>query len=94
MQKKKQFKIICKKLLTNIKEQCNILSVKKITNKTVSEGEQIMKEFKIKYEWNGKTFAEPVMGKNLIDATATFVKQLYADTNSWERCKAGFKLCM
>nr|DAG38794.1 MAG TPA: PROTEIN/RNA Complex ribosomal subunit, ribonucleoprotein, ribosomal [Caudoviricetes sp.] len=53
-----------------------------------------MKEFKIRYEWNGKVFAEPVIGKNLIDATATFVEQLYSDTNSWERCKSGFKLCM
>lgn len=53
-----------------------------------------MKEFKIMYEWNGKVFAEPVMGKNLIDATATFIEQLYSDTNSWERCKVGFKLCI
>ena len=53
-----------------------------------------MKEFKIRYEWNGKVFAEPVMWTNLIDAVATFVEQLYADTNSLERCKAGFKLCM
>lgn len=53
-----------------------------------------MKEYKVKYTWNGKTFAEPVMGTSLVDATATFVKQLYADTNSLERCKAGFKLCM
>lgn len=53
-----------------------------------------MKEYKVKYTLNGKTFAEPVMGTSLVDATATFVKQLYADTNSLERCKAGFKLCM
>lgn len=53
-----------------------------------------MKEFKIKYEWNGKVFAEPVMGTSLGDATANFIKRLYLDTNSWERCKAGFKLCM
>lgn len=52
-----------------------------------------MKEFKIRYEWNGKIFAEPVMGTSLLDATITFIEQLYADTNSWERCKAEFKLC-
>lgn len=52
-----------------------------------------MKEFKIRYEWNGKIFAEPVMGISLLDATVTFIEQLYADTNSWESCKAEFKLC-
>lgn len=52
-----------------------------------------MKEYKVKYMWNGKTFAEPVMGTSLADATATFVKQLYVDTNSLERCRADFKLC-
>ncbi len=52
-----------------------------------------MKEYKVKYMWNGKTFAEPVMGTSLIDATATFVKQICEDTNSWERCKAGFCIC-
>ena len=52
-QKMKQFKIIFKKLLTNVKEQCNILSVKKITNKTISEGEQIMnKYFVIATKWD------------------------------------------
>lgn len=52
-----------------------------------------MKEYKVRYMWNGKIFAEPVMGTSLVDAITTFVKQLYMDTNSWERCKAGFKLC-
>lgn len=52
-----------------------------------------MKEYKVRYMWNGKIFAEPVIGTSLVDATATFVKQLYADTNSLERCKAHFKLC-
>lgn len=42
-----------------------------------------MKEYKVKYTWNDKTFAEPVIGTSLVDATATFIKQLYADTNSW-----------
>lgn len=52
-----------------------------------------MKEYKVRYMWNGKIFAEPVMGTSFVDAIATFVEQLYMDTNSWERCKAGFKLC-
>lgn len=52
-----------------------------------------MKEYKVRYMWNDKIFAEPVMGTSLLDATTTFVKQLYADTNSWERCKAGFRIC-
>ena len=52
-----------------------------------------MKEYKVRYMWNGKIFAEPVIGVSLVDAITTFVKQLYMDTNSLERCKAGFKLC-
>lgn len=52
-----------------------------------------MKEYKVRYTWNGKLFAEPVIAVSLVDATATFVKQLYADTNSLERCKAGFSIC-
>lgn len=52
-----------------------------------------MKEYKVRYMWNGKIFAEPVMGTSLWDATITFIEQLYVDTNSWERCKAGFRIC-
>ena len=52
-----------------------------------------MKEYKVRYTWNGKVFAEPVMAKSLLEATVLFIEQLYADTNSWERCKAGFKIC-
>lgn len=63
----------------------------KTSNK--NEGENKMKEYKVRYMWNGKIFAEPVMGTSLWDATITFIEQLYADTNSWERCKAGFKIC-
>ena len=52
-----------------------------------------MKEYKVRYMWDGKIFAEPVMGTSLLNATITFIEQLYADTNSLERCKAGFRIC-
>lgn len=51
-----------------------------------------MKEFKIRYRWNGKVFAEPVMGHSLNEAVISFVHELHKDTNSLERIKAGFEL--
>ena len=44
----------------------------KTSNK--NEGENKMKEYKVRYMWNGKIFAEPVMGTSLWDATITFIE--------------------
>lgn len=51
-----------------------------------------MKEYKVRYMWNGKVFAEPIMANNLSEACVSFISELHKDTNSYERIKAGFKL--
>lgn len=53
-----------------------------------------MKEFKIRYMWNGKVYAEPRMAETEEMAVLDFISDIHADTNSLERIKAGFKLCM
>lgn len=52
-----------------------------------------MKEYKVRYMWNGKVYAEPWIGKDLFDATLNFVHELHKNTNSYDREKAGFKIC-
>ena len=52
----------------------------------------MMKEYKVRYVWNGKIYAELRMGANLNDAVISFINDLHRDTNSYERIKAGFKL--
>lgn len=59
-----------------------------------SKEKKTMKEFKIRYMWNGKVYAEPRMAETEQMAVLDFISDIYADTNSWERIKAGFKLCM
>lgn len=51
-----------------------------------------MKEYKVRYMWNGKIFAEPIMANSLNEACIVFVSELHKDTNSYERINAGFKL--
>lgn len=51
-----------------------------------------MKEYKVRYMWNGKVYAEPRMANSLNEAVLSFVSDLYKDTNSYERIKAGFEL--
>jgi len=51
-----------------------------------------MKEYKVRYMWNGKIFAEPIMANNLSEACVSFTSELHKNTNSYERIKAGFKL--
>ena len=54
--------------------------------------ENKMKEYKVRYMWNGKIYAEPRMANSLNEAVLSFVSDLYKDTNSYERIKAGFEL--
>lgn len=54
--------------------------------------QSMMKEYKVRYVWNGKIYAELRMGANLNDAVISFINDLHRDTNSYERIKAGFKL--
>lgn len=51
-----------------------------------------MKEYKVRYMWNGKIFAEAIMANNLNDAIIDFIHELHKNTNSYERIKAGFEL--
>lgn len=51
-----------------------------------------MKEYKVRYMWGGKVFAEPRMADSMSEACFDFISELYKDTNSYERIKAGFKL--
>ena len=51
-----------------------------------------MKDYKIRYTWNNKIFAEPVMGKDFNDAVLNFIEQIHKDTKLEERLRAGFKL--
>lgn len=51
-----------------------------------------MKEYKVRYMWNGKVYAEPRMANSLNEAVLSFVSDLHKDTNSYERIKAGFEL--
>ena len=51
-----------------------------------------MKDYKIRYMWNNKIFAEPMSGKDFNDAVLNFIRQIHNDTKLEERIRAGFKL--
>lgn len=53
-----------------------------------------MKEYKVRYMWNGKLFAEPRMAQSLDEAIIDFVHELHKNTNSYERIKARFELVL
>lgn len=69
-----------------------MLLYKQIKGRQFKKEEQEMKEYKVRYMWNGRIYAEPRMANSLNEAVLSFVSDLYKDTNSYERIKADFRL--